>query len=201
MISHPSSLASNCMHTQMWVHLQKGALNLVIAFIIHQWIKKWKMSWATEFTAYVTPFIQVDRLLLWVCPFQSNDGLHYKQVSIYKKPAGSASIINHQPHSLCTMNSGKRLIVWFLGKKHMFWKREWILTPIVCEILEGMPVEKQTWVLHKFRRECRTSYISNFKRLSNTNLSLLNNYILWLWCLCFFLHRWLNLRNGNRQTR
>ena len=73
-------------------------------------------NWIHRLT-YVTPFIQVERLLLWVCPFESNDGLHYKQVSIYKKIAGSAAIINHQPHSLCPMNSNKRLIVWFLGKK------------------------------------------------------------------------------------
>ena len=91
-IIHPSFLALNWIHTQIWVHVQKGALNLVIAFIIRQWIKKKKTkdildNWIHRLT-YVTPFIQVDRLMLWVCPFESNDGLHYKQVSIYKKMLG-----------------------------------------------------------------------------------------------------------------
>ena len=119
-ISHPSFLILNWIHTQIWVHVQKGVLNLVIAFIIGQWTyKKAKDildNWIHRLT-YVTPFIQVDRLMLWVCPFESNDGVHYKQVSILiKKIARSAAIINHQLHSLCPMNSDKRLIVWFLRK-------------------------------------------------------------------------------------
>ena len=49
--------------------------------------------------------------MLWVCPFESNVGLNYKQVSIYKKIVGSAAIINHHLHSQYPMNSDTRLFV------------------------------------------------------------------------------------------